>query len=58
MLSSLFGKGSTNMTIKNALLFVATILLSSCGYTTVPPGYSGIKVNQWGTDKGVSSYPL
>lgn len=35
-----------------------SLLLSSCGFTTIPPGYVGIKVNQWGTDKGVSSYPI
>lgn len=40
------------------ILGIFTLLLSSCGFTTVPPGYSGIKVNQWGSDKGVSSYPI
>ena len=38
------------------ILGIFSLLLSSC--TTVPPGYSGIKVNQWGSDKGVSSYPI
>jgi regulator of protease activity HflC (stomatin/prohibitin superfamily) len=28
---------------------------SGCGYTRVPPGYVGVKVNLWGSDKGVAN---
>jgi regulator of protease activity HflC (stomatin/prohibitin superfamily) len=35
------------------------VSLSGCaGCTTVGPGYAGIKVNMYGTDKGVSGFPL
>lgn len=38
---------------------VVTVLAAAFGgCTTVPPGYVGIVVNQWGTDKGVSKDSL
>ncbi len=32
--------------------------LSTQGCETIEPGYVGIKVNQWGTDRGVDQYPI
>lgn len=37
------------------LLCVAALATANC--TTVRPGYVGIQVNQYGTDRGVESYP-
>jgi len=31
---------------------------SGCGFNNVPPGYVGIKVDYYGTEKGVSDYPV
>lgn len=36
-----------------SLAFLCLITFSSCGRSTVPPGYVGIKVNLLGSDKGV-----
>jgi regulator of protease activity HflC (stomatin/prohibitin superfamily) len=35
-----------------------TVALLITGCTRVVPGYVGIKVNQWGSSKGVQDYPL
>lgn len=36
---------------------LAAVLFTS-GCETIEPGYVGIKVNQWGTDRGVDQYPI
>jgi regulator of protease activity HflC (stomatin/prohibitin superfamily) len=41
---------------KAAILLLMLPLLSAC--TIISPGYAGVKVNQWGDDKGVASAPL
>jgi len=33
-------------------------LIFTSGCETIEPGYVGIKVNQWGTDRGVDQYPI
>jgi regulator of protease activity HflC (stomatin/prohibitin superfamily) len=33
-------------------------MLATNGCETIEPGYVGIKVNQWGTDRGVDQYPI
>lgn len=40
-------------------LVVAVLMLAmtGCGITTIQPGYVGIKVNSWGSQRGVSDYP-
>lgn len=38
-----------------ALVFGAALVTANC--TTVNPGYVGIQVNKFGTDRGVESYP-
>lgn len=42
------------MTARALLPFA--VLLAGC--TTIPPGYVGIKVDQWGTNRGVEDYPI
>lgn len=42
---------------KRVLLVFAALIIGG-GCARVSPGYAGIKVNQWGTDKGVQSAPL
>ena len=42
---------------KYMVLLVAVVGLL-CGCTKVPPGYVGIKVNQYGQQKGVEDFPL
>jgi len=46
--------GSNSLILLPALFLLAA--LSSC--TTVPPGYVGIKINSWGSAKGVQDMPL
>jgi len=43
--------------MKYMVLLVAVVGLQ-CGCTKVPPGYVGIKVNQYGQQKGVEDFPL
>jgi len=45
---------TSRLTIVGVFLLVA--LLSAC--TNVPPGHVGIKVNNWGSAKGVEDFPL
>lgn len=40
-----------------ALILAASVLLTGCGRTIVEPGHVGIKVDYYGTDRGVESYP-
>jgi regulator of protease activity HflC (stomatin/prohibitin superfamily) len=40
------------------LMIVVAAILAAVGCTTVEPGYVGIKVNQYGTQKGVEDYPI
>lgn len=40
-----------------ALAAVVVASMTGCG-TTIPAGEVGIKVNQWGTNRGVQDYPL
>lgn len=42
--------------IRNCVLVFLSAITFGC--TTVPPGYVGIKVNQWGSNRGVQDYPL
>jgi regulator of protease activity HflC (stomatin/prohibitin superfamily) len=44
------------LTSRLVILLAVITLTSACA--RVGPGYAGIKVNQWGSDKGVESYPL
>ena len=44
--------------MRRLLFGCVLMLMAGCGYTTVEPGHVGIQVNKFGTDKGVSSYPL
>lgn len=45
--------------MKRYLWFLFLPLLSGCfGCTTIPPGYVGIVVNQWGSARGVQDLPL
>lgn len=44
--------------IVKSLLFVICISVLGMGCTRVEPGYVGIKVNQWGSQKGVEDFPL
>ena len=36
----------------------AVVIMSVAGCTVVEPGYVGIKVNQWGDQRGVEDYPI
>lgn len=37
---------------------ILLILLLTVGITKIPPGYGGIKVNNWGNQKGPEDFPL
>lgn len=39
-------------------LFIAIVIALTTACTTIEPGYVGIKVNQYGTQKGVDDYPV
>lgn len=39
-------------------LVLNLLILSAIGCTSVPPGYVGIRVNYYGTHRGVEDYPL
>ena len=43
------------------LLFagLAALVLSTtgCGFTTIEPGHVGVKINRWGSDRGVANIP-
>lgn len=39
-------------------LAVVAVSGSGCGWNNVPPGYVGIKVDYYGTEKGVNDYPV
>lgn len=41
----------------SALILAASVLLTGCGRTIVEPGHVGIRVDYYGTDRGVESYP-
>jgi len=41
-----------------AMILAGAFYSSACGVTTIKPGYVGIKVNAYGEDRGVSSYPV
>lgn len=43
---------------KLKIFAISFLFALSCGCTTVPPGYVGIKVNQWGSNRGVQDYPI
>lgn len=46
------------MRFKSILAFICvSVLLTGCGRTIVEPGHVGIKVDYYGTDRGVESYP-
>ena len=40
------------------LLLVGAFLTTGCGRTVITPGHVGIRVNAYGEDRGVSSYPV
>jgi len=42
--------------MRRSLLFIVLFLLTGC--TTVPPGYVGIKVNNYGKQRGVEDFPI
>lgn len=42
--------------VKSAIALVALLLTSAC--TAVPPGYAGIQVDQYGSQKGVKDFPI
>jgi regulator of protease activity HflC (stomatin/prohibitin superfamily) len=44
------------MRARNSFIAVAVMVLAAC--TTVKPGYVGIKVNNFGSNKGVSDLPI
>jgi len=46
-----------NNKLKSALL-LAPLLLTGCGLSSVPAGYRGVKVNLYGSDKGVGEQSL
>ena len=49
-----FGAG-----VVTTLLVIGLVsFLATQGCETIEPGYVGIKVNQWGTDRGVDQYPI
>ena len=45
-----------NKALALVLVLLAAMSLGAC--TTVEPGHAGIKVNMWGSDRGVSTYPI
>ena len=46
------------MTRKNLILGVVIAAFALTGCSKVPPGYVGIKVNQYGSQRGVEDFPL
>ncbi|MEK7201382.1 MAG: SPFH domain-containing protein, partial [Patescibacteria group bacterium] len=47
-----------NFLIIGALGIVLTIVVTFSSCTKVPPGYVGIRVNQYGTQRGVEDFPI
>jgi regulator of protease activity HflC (stomatin/prohibitin superfamily) len=45
-------------TLLGILVLLTTLPLGATACTKVEPGYVGIKVNNWGSQKGVQDYPL
>ena len=41
-----------------SLIMIGALMLMTNGCTKVPPGYVGIKVNQYGTQRGVQDFPI
>ena len=50
------GRPTLTLLMKTFLLAVILVGAGSC--TKVVPGYVGIKVNNWGSQRGVQDYPL
>lgn len=42
--------------MRKAVLLLLALFVTAC--TSVPPGYVGVVVNQYGTERGVSAYPI
>ena len=47
-----------NGTLLGKLILMTALLAGASACTKVEPGYVGIKVNNWGSQKGVQDYPL
>jgi regulator of protease activity HflC (stomatin/prohibitin superfamily) len=41
-----------------ALMLVLGVVLGATSCSTIEPGYVGIKVNQWGSQRGVDDFPI
>lgn len=51
----------SRVSVKFVLLFIfglLSIINTGCGCTRIGPGYAGIKVDMYGSQKGVEDYPL
>lgn len=51
-------KNHRNGKLAGTLILLTALLIGASACTKVEPGYVGIKVNNWGSQKGVQDYPL